>query len=237
MWHAVRISLRLVVLLVGLLFCYLGAFLYEKGRGRMRNRLEDWWIVLRRDSRFGASPHSSFMQSLAWSAMGRFLRRGLTPLSLESITLCVGLSLESCLLVWLILTVPRQVGMGWSNPLILVGIVADKNLRWEIPVAISPWYIAFVFVMLGTTLWNYLSAGVHRVQQIVKDLQTGKALSPLLSSLRSAVSGSTSKIGLKSLVTIFYKLTRLFLTLLLLIFFLLLPLALTLCLVAFIVLA
>lgn len=206
MWYLAKISLRVVALIAGLLTCYLAAFLYEKGRGRMRNKLEDWWIERRRNPEFAASPPSAFMRALAFDTSIRAYR--VFGDSLESIAYYASLSLMSCLLSLLALIVPQKVGVGWSNPLILLRIAADKDLRWIILGALSPWLTVFLLGLFVYGFSSFVSSGISTIRQTVKDLRSTQGRSKLLVSVRNAIPKFSFRSRLKDLVAAFYGLGR-----------------------------
>jgi hypothetical protein len=184
MWHVVKPLLQITALLAGLLAFYLAAFAYEKGRARMGNRLEDWWIELRYDQRFAESPGSAFIQALfAFVEIRSIGFIGATFWS-ERVIPYASFSLVTSVWIWLALMVPLRVGIGWSNPLILLRIAADKELQWIIPTAIFLYPMAFVVPpMLTGVLSNFSREGLAD-----------------LFSVRNYLPSSSVKFELKSLV-------------------------------------
>src|SRR5712691_1069067 len=136
MWNVVKPLLQITALLAGLLAFYLAAFMYEKGSARMRNRLEDWWIELRHGQRFAKSPGSAFIQALFRFFVIRSIRFMGETFWSDGVITYASFSLVCCLWIWLALMIPLRVGIGWTNPLILLRIAADKELQWIIPTAI-----------------------------------------------------------------------------------------------------
>lgn len=204
MWHKLNILLQVAAWVAGSLALYLAAFMYEKGRARMRNKLEDWWVELRRSQRFAESPGSAFLQALSHLLVIRSIRIFMEEIfSTEWIIVSASFSLLCCLWMQLALEIPLRVGMGWSNPLILLRIAADKELQSTLLPAILLWPAAFAIAfILKFSLWltGKLAATMWAAPHTLKNLFSRKGLEDLSVSVRKALPSSSFEVGLKGLV-------------------------------------
>lgn len=195
MWHAVNILLRLAALFAGLLALYLAAFMYEKGRARMRNKLEDWWVELRRGQQFEESSGSAFLQALSHLAVIRSIGFFMEEIfSLEWIILSASFCLLFCLWMHLALVIPLRVGLGWSNPLILLRIAADKELQSTLLPAILLWPAAFVIAFLSKfslKVTGELAAILRAAPRTLRKLFSRKGRADLSVSVRKGLADSS----------------------------------------------
>jgi hypothetical protein len=65
MTHALHVALRLLAGMAGLIAVYAALFLYEDEQGKIRNKLEEWWIRFDDEERAALSRHAAFAREMA----------------------------------------------------------------------------------------------------------------------------------------------------------------------------
>jgi hypothetical protein len=209
MWYMMKLLLQIAALLGGLLAFYLSAFMYEKGQARMRNKLEDWWIGLRRNEQFAGFPGAAFLQSLSGSINIRSIRLFMEePFSPDWIIVTANFSLLSCLWIPLALTIVR---LGWTNPLALLAIATDKDSKWIIPTAVFlVWPGTFVVLLIWKIFVDHavrMAAALRTLPSSLSNLFSRNGLAALSVSVQNVLP-SSYKFELKSVVAGFKALLR-----------------------------
>jgi hypothetical protein len=101
--------------------------------------------------------------------------------------------------------------MGWSNPLILLRIIANKDLQWILPTAVVLWPIAFLIAFLSwfsVKLTGEVAASIGAAPQKLRNwfsrkgssVSIGQRLAVSSVSVWKTLSLLSFKVGLKGLV-------------------------------------
>lgn len=135
---------RVTEVCAGLLFLYLGVFLYKDEDGRIQNALEAWWLRLSYKQSVAISRNVRFVRIVAGIASEVFDRMfGNEIFSSWAVGASVCFSLASWLLfrIYRILRWPDQTGTPWRAV-----FLDHPMLRWLLPICMAG---VVVFLCLG----------------------------------------------------------------------------------------